>query len=295
MRLVVTGRQGQVGQSLIERAGLGRAVDLICVGRPDLDLSDPDSIRTAILSARPDIVVSAAAYTAVDQAEDEPAMAFAINATGAGLVAAAASEAGAPVIHLSTDYVFSGEKSDEYVEADMPDPKNVYGRSKLEGELAVAAANPRHVILRTAWVYSPFGRNFVKTMLGLAGQRDTIRVVGDQWGKPTSALDIADAILKIAAALPTQGDSDRYGLFHLAGQGSTNWSGFARHVLVESRRHGGPFAEIEDIQTSDYPTRALRPRNSRLYCEKLRHIYGLALPDWQNSCSDVVSRLTAST
>ena len=174
---------------------------VVFAGRPQLDLAAPGIVRSAILAARPDVVVSAAAYTAVDQAEDEPERAFAINAKGAGAVASAAAEAGAAVIHLSTDYVFSGDGRGEYAETDATDPQSVYGRSKLEGEKAVEAANPRHVILRTAWVYSPFGRNFVKTMLGLASQRDHVRVVADQWGNPTSAADIADGILRIAKTI----------------------------------------------------------------------------------------------
>jgi dTDP-4-dehydrorhamnose reductase len=294
MRILVTGRSGQVVQSLVER-GAPAGVEIIPAGRPALDLTDAGSVRSVILSARPDLVVSAAAYTAVDQAEDEPDMAFAINARGAGLVAAAASEAGAPIIHLSTDYVFSGDKSGPHVETDAPDPRSVYGHSKLEGEQAVASANPRHVILRTAWVYSPFGRNFVRTMLTLAAQRDTIRVVADQWGNPTSAIDIADTVLRIAAALPGASDGSRYGVFHLAGSGDANWSGFARHVLGESGRLGGPTAQVEDIETADYPTKAYRPRNSRLSCVKMQDAYGITMPDWRVSCTNVVARLVAPT
>lgn len=292
MRILVTGRHGQVVQSLVERGALA-GVEIVPAGRPAFDLHDAGSIRNTILSARADVVVSAAAYTAVDQAEDEPDEAFAINARGAGLVAAAASEAGAPVIHLSTDYVFSGDKSGPHAEADPPDPRSVYGRSKLAGEQAVAVANPRHVILRTAWVHSPFGRNFVRTMLTLAAQRDTIRVVADQWGNPTSALDIADAVLRIAATLPGASGGDRYGVFHLAGSGDANWSGFARHVLAESGRLGGPSARVEDIGTADYLTRAYRPRNSRLSCAKIQDAYAITMPDWRTSCTNVVTRLVA--
>jgi dTDP-4-dehydrorhamnose reductase len=186
VRILVTGREGQVARSLMERAAAHPDAEVMFAGRPQFDLLQPETVRAAILAARPDVVVSAAAYTAVDQAEEEPEKAFAINAEGAGAVASAAAEAGAAVIHLSTDYVFSGNAPGEYAETDAPDPQNVYGRSKLEGERAVAADNPRHVILRTAWVYSPFGRNFVKTMLGLATQRDHLRIVADQWGNPTS-------------------------------------------------------------------------------------------------------------
>ncbi|RUV09947.1 dTDP-4-dehydrorhamnose reductase, partial [Mesorhizobium sp. M7A.T.Ca.TU.009.01.3.1] len=194
MRLVVTGRDGQVAASLLEAGQAAAGVEVIAIGRPQLDLARPDTVIEAIAAAKPDIVVSAAAYTAVDQAEDEPDLAFAVNAAGAGEVAQAASRLGVPVIHLSTDYVFDGTKDAAYVETDATAPRSVYGASKLAGEQAVASANPRHLILRTAWVYSPFGKNFVKTMLRLAADRDEIAVVADQWGNPTSALDIADAI-----------------------------------------------------------------------------------------------------
>lgn len=182
MRIVVTGREGQVVRSLVEKAAGREDVSLVAVGRPDMDLADPHSVATAIENAEPDIVVSAAAYTAVDLAEDEPELAYQVNAVGAGAVAAAAAARNIPVIHLSTDYVFSGDSPAPYVETDPTGPQGEYGRSKLAGEVAVAAANPRHVILRTAWVYSAFGKNFLRTMLALAGSRDQLSVVADQWG-----------------------------------------------------------------------------------------------------------------
>jgi dTDP-4-dehydrorhamnose reductase len=289
--VLVTGREGQVARSLVECAAAAPAIEIVSVGRPQLDLLEPETVRTAILAARPDVVVSAAAYTAVDNAEDEPEKAFAVNAKGAGAVAAAAAEVDAAVIHLSTDYVFSGDAPGDYTETDATDPQNVYGRSKLEGEKAVASANPRHVILRTAWVYSPFGKNFVKTMLALASQRDHVRVVADQWGNPTAAADIADGILRIAKAVAADRRSDLYGVFQLAGQGEANWASFARHVFAESARLGGPSAHVEDVGTADYPTRARRPANSRLSCEKLLDVYGWRPPAWQESCRTVVARL----
>jgi len=292
MRILVTGRKGQVARSLSEMADPG--VDIVFAGRPEFDLEAPDTVMSAIRSARPDVVVSTAAYTAVDQAEDEPERAFAVNAAGAGAVAAAATEVGAAIIHLSTDYVFSGDKLGDYGETDGTAPQSVYGRSKLAGEHAVAVANPRHVILRTAWVYSPFGRNFVKTMLGLAAKHDSIRVVADQWGNPTSSADITDGILRIAHALSAQEETSRHGIFHLAGQGSTNWSGLARQVFAVSRACGGPFAEVEDIGTQDFPTRARRPANSRLSCVRLEQVFGWRPPDWQGSCRKVVERLVGA-
>ena len=291
MKILVTGRNGQIARSLAERVDGHPDVELVTTGRPQLDLADPRTVATAIAAARPDIVVSAAAYTAVDRAEDEPDQAQAINADGAGAVAAAAAAIGAAVIHLSTDYVFSGGKDGAYSEGDEPDPQTVYGRTKLAGEQAVAAANPRHVIVRTAWVYSPFGRNFVRTMLDLARQRDSVAVVADQWGNPTSALDIADGLFRIAAALSGDEPDEYHGVFHLAGAGSTNWSGLARLVFDESRSHGGPSATVEDIATAQYRTKALRPANSRLSCEKLGRVFGWQAPDWQASCRRVVARL----
>ncbi|KQV01153.1 dTDP-4-dehydrorhamnose reductase [Mesorhizobium sp. Root102] len=291
MRLVVTGREGQVAASLVE-AGQARAgVEIIAIGRPELDLARPDTVIEAIAAAKPDIVVSAAAYTAVDQAEDEPDLAFAVNAVGAGKVAQAARRLGVPVIHLSTDYVFDGSAAGAYVETDATAPAGVYGASKLAGEQAVASANPRHLILRTAWVYSPFGRNFVKTMLRLAADRDEIAVVADQWGNPTSALDIADAILHAATMLHDDKNFPAFGVYHLAGTGEANWSGFARHILDTSRVSGGPWARVRDIATMDYPTKARRPANSRLSSAKFATAFGWNAPEWRQSTEAVVRRL----
>lgn len=291
MRVLVTGREGQVARSLADSAAANPDVELIFAGRPAFDLQHAGKARAVILATKPDIVVSAAAYTAVDQAEDEPETAFAINAAGAGAVAAAAHEAGAAIVHLSTDYVFSGDSNRAYVETDAPDPASVYGKSKLEGETKVADANPRHVILRTSWIYSPYGKNFVKTMLGLAAQRNHVRVVADQWGNPTAAADIADGILRVAGLVAREPGAAPYGVFHLAGEGATSWAGLARHVFAESTRLGGPAAEVEEIATADYPTKARRPANSRLCCERLAETFGWRAPPWQDSCRAVVARL----
>lgn len=293
MRILVTGRDGQVARALAERAGADPSIELVLVGRPDMDLADPGSVHLAIAAERPDVVVSAAAYTAVDLAEDDARVAFAVNAEGAGAVAAAAAEVGAPVIHLSTDYVFDGTKDGEYVETDPTAPCNVYGRSKLAGEQAVAATNPRHVILRTAWVYSPFGKNFVRTMLRLAETREEVSVVSDQWGNPTSAHDIADGILRAAATVRDSSSADHFGIYHLAGGGATNWAGFARRIFELSAGEGGPAARVRDIATSDYPTRAARPGNSRLSCEKFARHFGRTAPQWPESVAAVVRRLIA--
>jgi len=291
MRLVVTGREGQVARSLIEKADLAGDIDVIALGRPELDLTQPSTISAAIAAAKPDFVVSAAAYTAVDQAEDEPDLAHLVNAIGAGAVAGAAAALDIPVIHLSTDYVFAGDGTGPYRETDATGPHGAYGRTKLEGETAVATANPRHIILRTAWVYSPFGKNFVRTMLRLAETRDTVSVVSDQWGNPTSALEIADAIIVVAKALAADAPSNAYGTYHLAGTGDTNWSGFARAIFASSRQHGGPFADVTDIATADYPTRARRPLNSRLATDKFFSVFSWRAPDWRVSTDETVARL----
>jgi dTDP-4-dehydrorhamnose reductase len=291
MRIVVTGREGQVARSLAEQAAERPDVELVTVGRPDLDLAAPATIAPALTAAKPDLIVSAAAYTAVDQAEDEPDQAYAVNAEGAGKVAAAAARIGVPVIHLSTDYVFDGTGDGAYREDAPTGPQGVYGASKLAGEGIVAEAQPKHLILRTAWVYSPFGKNFVKTMLRLAADRDEIAVVSDQWGNPTSALDIADGILHAAMMLDRDRKFTGWGVYHLTGTGATNWSGFARHILDTSARHGGHTARVRDIATADYPTKARRPGNSRLSTDKLSETFGWRAPDWRQSTDEVVRRL----
>lgn len=291
MKIVVTGQEGQVVQSLLEKASQRADLQVIALGRPELDLAKPGTVRGAIEAIKPDLVVSAAAYTAVDLAEDEQELAFAVNVAGAEAVAEAAKAHGVPVIHLSTDYVFAGDADEPYVESDVTGPRSVYGSSKLEGERLVAQANPRHIILRTAWVYSPFGKNFVKTMLKLAETRDALSVVSDQNGNPTSALDIAGAIIHVADHLAATPDFSAYGIYHLVGTGDTNWSGFARAIFSESARLGGPTATVTDIATADYPTKAARPANSRLSNAKFQQTFNWSAPHWQSSLREVVARL----
>lgn len=292
MRLVVTGREGQVVRSLGERAARSRRFEVIPLGRPELDLSaSVDGIIAAIAVARPALIVSAAAYTQVDRAESEPDLAFAVNALAAGAVAQAAQKLSVPLIHLSTDYVFNGFKSSPYVETDVPDPQGVYGKSKLTGEQVVLETHPNSAVLRTAWVYSPFGANFVKTMLRLASERDEIGVVADQYGNPTSALDIADGILAVAENLIGGGHPSLRGIFHMTADGQASWAEFAEAVFEASVELGGPSARVRGITTADYPTPARRPANSRLDSSKIARTHGVRLPAWRQSVKRVVERL----
>ena len=292
MRLIVTGKQGQVARALRECAGPD--LEIVTLGRPELDLSDPTSVSNAFEGQRADVVVSAAAYTAVDKADSEEALATAINGRGAGEIAAAAARMSAPVIHLSTDYVFDGALARPYREDDPTGPVSAYGRSKLAGERAVAEANSRCAILRTAWVYSPFGANFVKTMLRLGETRRQINVVADQRGCPTSALDIAAAVIAVARNLATAPSPDRFGVFHMTGAGEATWAEFAAAIFAEGKRHGRPPVEVLPIPTSQYPTPAKRPANSRLEGDKLASAHSVRLPEWRASLRTVVERLLAA-
>jgi dTDP-4-dehydrorhamnose reductase len=289
--MVVTGREGQVVRSLAERAQ-GTSMEVISLGRPELDLaSPPDAIVAAVEEARPDVLVSAAAYTQVDRAEAEPELAFAINERGARSLARAARELAVPIIHLSTDYVFDGQKSEPYVEGDLTQPAGVYGSSKLAGEQAVLEEQDNSVVLRTAWVYSPFGANFIKTMLRLAAERDEVRVVADQRGNPTNALDLADGILAMAARLRDSSDPAQRGVFHIVGRQEATWAGLAQAIFAASAKLGGPTAAVTPITTEQYPTTAQRPANSQLDCSKLARVYGIELPEWPRSLKGVVMRL----
>ncbi len=291
MRMLVTGREGQVVRSLMER-GPYAGVEIAALGRPDVDLGgNQDSIASAIRAAAPEIIVSAAAYTFVDKAESEPDLAYAVNERGPASIARTARKLGIPLIHLSTDYVFDGTKSLPYVEEDSTNPETVYGLSKLAGERAVLAGHADSVVLRTAWVYSPFGSNFVKTMLRLAADRDEIGIVSDQRGNPTSALDIADGILAIARNLLADRRSELRGIFHMTGSRDASWAEFAEAIFLRSAEFGGATAKVRQIRTEDYPTIARRPLNSRLNSDKLAQVHGVRLPEWQSSLKAVVERL----
>lgn len=291
IRIAVTGKHGQVARALAE-AGPLLGVEVRPLGSPEFDLAVPETVEPVLKAAAPDIVVNAAAYTAVDQAEKEPDVANSINGKGAGVVAEAARALAVPIIHLSTDYVFDGAKSGAYVEDDPVAPVSAYGASKLAGEQAVAAATGDHVMLRTAWVYAPYGKNFVRTMLALAESRDDVRVVADQHGCPTFASDIAVAIIAIAQnVLRYPSDSRLRGIFHLAGTGETNWAEFAAAIFAFLADKGLRTAVLTLITSADYPTPARRPSNSRLDCSKLARVYGIELPPWRESLCVCLERL----
>lgn len=292
MRILVTGREGQLVTSLAERASERADISLIAAGRPQLDLEARETIRAAVAAAAPDLIVNAAAYTAVDQAEDEPDRAFRINAEAAGELAAAAREAGAGFVQISTDYVFDGSGEGPYREDAQTRPLGVYGRTKLEGENRVREVHPGAMIVRTAWVYSPFGRNFVKTMLQLAETREQLKVVGDQRGSPSSALDLAEGLLALAGRWHADGAGEG-GTYHLAGSGETSWAGLAAFVFEEAARRRLPAATVEPIPSSDWPTRAERPRNSVLDSSAFARDFGYRAPDWRESVSAVVERLAS--
>ncbi|UGV25844.1 dTDP-4-dehydrorhamnose reductase [Rhodopseudomonas boonkerdii] len=291
MRIAITGRNGQVAQSLLERAAIA-ALDVSTIARPGVDLTRPNEVEAALVALAPQVVVNAAAYTAVDLAESEPDLAYAVNVEGAAAVARTASRLGIPIIHLSTDYVFDGTLDRPYCESDATGPLGVYGQTKLEGERAIISASDNHAILRTAWVYSPFGKNFARTMLSLASKRDEISVVSDQLGSPTNALDIVNGIIAVAENLVQKPSAaELRGVFHMTGAGETTWAGFAEAVFDVSAAAGGPSAHVKPIPMSSYPTPAKRPANSRLDNSKLFKVHGVHLPDWRQSLPDTVERL----
>lgn len=291
MRILVTGQAGQLARSLAARAAAYPQLTVMLSGRPDLDLERPGTLAAALASAAPDLVINAAAFTAVDQAEDEPDRAFLANAQAPGVLAEAARGAGAGFVQISTDYVFDGTKAGAYDESAPTAPLGVYGASKLEGERRVLAAHPAATIVRTAWVYSPFGRNFVKTMLTLAQSRDEVGVVADQHGTPTSALALADGLLALAQTRLGSPEAGAGDVFHLAGRGETNWAEFAEAVFGEARARGLPAASVRRIATKDYPTRARRPQNSTLESGHFERVFGYRSPEWRSSLASVIHQI----
>jgi dTDP-4-dehydrorhamnose reductase len=289
LSLLVFGANGQLGHELIRLAPT-RGVRMTALSRSDVDLTDTAAIKAAIAAARPDAVINAAAYTAVDKAESEEALANQVNRDAPGAMAEATAGLGIPLVHVSTDYVFDGSKQGPYRETDPTGPVSAYGRSKLAGEQAVVAANPQHLILRTAWVYSAHGNNFVKTMLRVGGDRDELRVVADQHGIPTSAADLAAACLTgLERAMEQGGES--WGIYHCSGAGPTTWHGFAEEIFEQAAKRWQRRPTVAAITTADYPTPAKRPANSVLDCSLLTTRLGIQPRPWQDALADVMAEL----
>jgi dTDP-4-dehydrorhamnose reductase len=302
--ILVFGHSGQVATALRE-AVLPAGWTMRTVGRAEADITDAAAVESIVASTGPDLVINAAAYTAVDRAESEPELAFAVNRDGAAHVARACARADIPLIHISTDYVFDGKAAGHaYRESDPVNPLSAYGVSKAAGENAVRAVAPRHAIVRTSWIYGPHGQNFVRTMLRMGEARPELGIVDDQYGSPTAASDIADALIAMAVrilALPadagagggTNGGSELFGTFHFCGTGWTTWFGLAYEVFSQASAHNGGMPGLRPIATVDYPTPAVRPANSVLNCQRLADVYGITAPPWRSSLKACVTRLCA--
>jgi len=291
MRILLFGAGGQVGREL-RAIDWGADIELIALSRGEADLSVAGSAGGAIEKEKADLVINASAYTAVDRAESEPELAMAVNAGAPGEMATACSMLGIPLIHMSTDYVFDGEKSGPYVEDDPVRPLSVYGRSKEAGESAVREALDRHIILRTAWVFSAHGQNFVKTMLRLGAERDDLGIIDDQYGCPTAAASIAEAVAVIARRIAA-GENVRWGTYHYCDAGVTTWFGFARAIFEAAQPHMGKQPSVRPITTDQYPLPARRPANSVLDCGKVETAFGVRAQPWRDRLVDVIERLYA--
>jgi dTDP-4-dehydrorhamnose reductase len=285
VKTLVFGRDGQLARELADRAER----DWTFLARDDADLACPESAVRAVHTARPELVIIAAAYTAVDRAEGEEETARVVNGESPRRIAEICAEIGAAVLHISTDYVFDGSKIEPYVEDDPPNPQNAYGRTKLEGERGVLESGAHSAVLRTAWVYSPYGANFVKSMLRLARERDQLRVVADQVGTPTAAGDLATAAIALGARL-THGRPDSIGLFHYAGAGETSWAGLAEAVMDGAAARGAPFVPVVSITSAEFPTSAPRPANSRLDCRRIAAL-GIHARPWREALDEVLDDL----
>lgn len=292
LRLLVFGKTGQVATCLGNRNSDHIQID--CFGRNECDITNFEAVQHLIETTRPNFVVNAAAYTAVDKAESESELAFLVNRDGSANIAKATAAHNIPLIHFSTDYVFSGSKKTPYQETDDVGPTGIYGLSKLAGEQVVAAINPKHIILRTAWVYSAHGNNFLKTMLRLAQERDELTIVADQFGNPSDAEDLADAVIAIISKINKNPSFNDYGIFNLCGPERMNWADFAREIFNASRKLGGVFATVRNIPTSDYPTPARRPANSSLDCGKFHEVFNYTHIPLKTSVNTTVKKLLQS-
>lgn len=293
MRIVIAGWQGQIAQSLLEVISSRNDVEACALGRPALDICEVRSIERAFVGIKPHVIINAAAYTDVEKAETEPDRAFALNCDGPRQLASVAAARGVPIIHISTDYVFDGMKKTPYTETDDTNPRTVYGRSKLAGEAAVASENAQHIIMRTAWIFSPFGRNFVKTIRERALGGQLLRVVDDVRGSPTYAMHFASAVMDVAARIAGRGTL-AWGTYHAAGEGGASWYDVARETLNTGEFAGRGATHLERINSEQYPTTAKRPTYSVLDCSKLTREFEITLPAWQRGVSDCCNRLWAS-
>lgn len=301
LKILLTGKNGQVGFEL--QRSLAPLGAIIPVDQADCDLSRPEAIRQLVRAVKPDIIVNPAAHTAVDKAESEPALAQAINGVAPGIFGEEAAKLGALVVHYSTDYVFEGSKTGFYTEDDAPNPQSVYGKTKYAGEQALAASGARHLIFRTSWVFGAHGANFAKTMLRLAGEREGMKVVADQFGAPTSAGLIADITAQVLGQYlqsrrPASADFPQpfpYGLYHLVAAGKTNWHDYAQAVVMAAQAAGRPLKlgpdDIQAITTAEYPLPAPRPANSCLDTTRLRSTFELCLPDWRQGLQHVMTQI----
>ncbi len=289
MRLLLLGGTGQVGRELQTRLPTG--INCIAPSRAELDLNDPDCFTRVFATEPWSAVINAAAYTDVDRAESEPTLAFAVNADAPSRLAAETGRRGIPLIHISTDYVFDGRKGAPYSENDATGPLNAYGRSKLAGEQGVRAATSRHVIVRTSWVYSATGKNFVRTILRLAAERERLTIVADQRGCPTAARDIAKACLDIALRCAEEPDHAPYGLYHFAGAGEATWFEFACAILEMAGGWLPRLPQVVPIQTADYPTKALRPADTRLDCAAIARVFGITARPWREALTATIDCL----
>lgn len=296
-KILLTGINGQVGHALLQQLINQNQYGVVGLGRQHLDLTKPDQIRQVVREVKPDLIINPAAYTAVDKAESERDLAYAINATAVQVLAEEASRLKSSIIHFSTDYVYDGEKPTWYVETDAVNPVSVYGASKLAGEEAIRQVGLPHLILRTSWVYGSYGKNFMKTIIRLAQEREVLRVVSDQHGAPTADISIAQAVMQLTRQWQP-GNLSQSGIYHLVNAGETSWCGFAEAIVTQYKamatRYGWPVLALKEIQpigTVDYPTPAKRPANSKLSTDKLTRAFGVSLPQWSDALNQVMGEL----
>lgn len=288
MRILITGCFGQVGSSLTEQLANHESIEVLALARDNLDITNQDAVNAAVTEFKPSIIINAAAHTAVDKAEEEIELSYAINCNGPKYIAQAAQSVGAAILHISTDYVFEGNKVGEYVETDEKKPQGVYGKSKLAGEIAIAESCDKHIILRTAWVFGENGNNFVRTMLRLAENRNSLSIVGDQFGGPTYAGDIANVLIQIAKRID-QGDYVEYGVYHYSGLPQVSWFDFADTIFDVAVKQGVLACKpnLTSINTEQYQTPAKRPLNSRLCTEKIILGFSIKPSDWKAALNNI--------